>query len=314
MKTLLWSVAFLCVQGGFPPGASPRDEPQPERPAASPAGRTSRVAEVSLLDQDSRQVSLDSLPGDRGALLIFLSSALTRDAAASLKGVASVARAQRFPLAIVSSAPVEKNRALSGALRSSLKLDVILLSDPDGKAAQLQGIPARAAPGRESSVSLLLLARKGEVAWSDPALVLSSPLDQAALEAAVARHARKVAFSQPQISALEFGAITVQGKALEDDVILDRGGVTTRDKGPSRALKGQYGHTPLTPRENLPWKCKRLLIGTGMDGALPVVEELRAEAARRGVELILKTTAEAVEYLKQHAADAELNAVLHITC
>ena len=87
-----------------------------------------------------------------------------------------------------------------------------------------------------------------------------------------------------------------------------------RDKKPSRAERAKYGdHTPLTPKEEIPWECKTLLIGIGMSGQLPVVEELKAEAKKRGVKLILKRTPEAVEYLRDHYEEG-MNVILHITC
>ncbi|MBI4601644.1 MAG: hypothetical protein HY721_06750 [Planctomycetes bacterium] len=112
---------------------------------------------------------------------------------------------------------------------------------------------------------------------------------------------------------LRFGAITVDGKTFDTDVVIARGAVRERDKKPSRAERGKYGHTPLTPREDIPWDCKVLLIGIGMDGQLPVVDELKKEAEKRGVKLILLKTPEAVEHLKEHYTE-DMNAILHVTC
>jgi hypothetical protein len=38
-----------------------------------------------------------------------------------------------------------------------------------------------------------------------------------------------------------------------------------RKKKPSRLFREEFGHTPLTLHEDIPWKCKRLVIGTGME-------------------------------------------------
>jgi hypothetical protein len=51
---------------------------------------------------------------------------------------------------------------------------------------------------------------------------------------------------------------------------------------------------------------------TGMQGRLPVMAEVIAEARRRGVELILCPTPEAVALLK--ANPDQTNAILHVTC
>ena len=63
--------------------------------------------------------------------------------------------------------------------------------------------------------------------------------------------------------------------------------------------------------EEIPWECRRLVIGTGT-GALPVVEEVKREAKRRKIKLLILPTAEAIEELKQRPD--ETNAVLHVTC
>ena len=58
--------------------------------------------------------------------------------------------------------------------------------------------------------------------------------------------------------------------------------------------------------------CRRLVIGTGAYGALPVMDGVRREAKRRGVELLVLPTAEAIEALQQNPEDT--NAILHVTC
>ena len=53
------------------------------------------------------------------------------------------------------------------------------------------------------------------------------------------------------------------------------------------------------------------MIGTG-EGALPVMDEVRREAERRKVELIILPTEEAMELLNQRAKNT--TAILHVTC
>ena len=43
--------------------------------------------------------------------------------------------------------------------------------------------------------------------------------------------------------------------------------------------RDQFGHTHLSTEEEIPWKCRTLVIGTGT-GALPNMEEVRQEAKR----------------------------------
>lgn len=74
------------------------------------------------------------------------------------------------------------------------------------------------------------------------------------------------------------------------DVVIRGGRVEKRKKKLSKHLKEKYGHTPLFLAENIPWDCKTLIISTGESGALPVLDEVKAEAG------------------------SKTNAVLHLTC
>jgi len=109
-----------------------------------------------------------------------------------------------------------------------------------------------------------------------------------------------------------FGSIQIDGKTYDHDVVLDRGVIRKRDKKASRPLRSAYGHTPLSLSENIPWACRRLVVGTGAQGALPLVPELGREAGRRGVKLLALPTAEAIALLEKGPKGT--NAVLHLTC
>ena len=108
------------------------------------------------------------------------------------------------------------------------------------------------------------------------------------------------------------GRLKIDGAKYTKDLILDRGEVRKRRKKPSREFREQFGHTPVSLKEEIPWECKRLVIGTGMEGRLPVMPEVTAEAKRRGVELVLCVTPEAVKLLEDNPADT--NAILHVSC
>jgi hypothetical protein len=54
------------------------------------------------------------------------------------------------------------------------------------------------------------------------------------------------------------------------------------------------------------------VIGTGADGALPVMKQVQEEARRRKVDLIVLPTPQAIGVLTGTAKDT--NAVLHLTC
>jgi hypothetical protein len=78
---------------------------------------------------------------------------------------------------------------------------------------------------------------------------------------------------------VKFGEIEVDGKRYTHDVVIDGGKVRKRKKGPSKEFREQFGHTPLSAGEEIPW---RLIVGTGAHGALPVMDEVLAggETAR----------------------------------
>ena len=110
-----------------------------------------------------------------------------------------------------------------------------------------------------------------------------------------------------------FGRIVVDGTEFDHDLVIEHGTVRKRDKGPSRDRKALHGHTPLSADEEIPWSKPALVIGSGHSGRLPVLPDVEAEAARRGVDLVVMPTSEAVELLNRESV-AEVNAILHVTC
>ncbi|MBP1705350.1 MAG: hypothetical protein H6Q36_1089 [Chloroflexi bacterium] len=116
-----------------------------------------------------------------------------------------------------------------------------------------------------------------------------------------------------RVRLVAFGEIEVEGERYPYDVVIDAGRVRKRKKGPSKAFRGAYGHTPVTAAEDLPWGGRLLLIGTGADGALPIDPSVREEATRRGVTIEAAPTEEICERLAGLPAK-QVHAVLHATC
>jgi hypothetical protein len=108
-----------------------------------------------------------------------------------------------------------------------------------------------------------------------------------------------------------FGQIRIDGVEYAYDVVIDRGKVGKRKKKASEKFREAFGHTPLSLEEDIPWKCRRLVVGTG-EGALPIMEEVKREAKRRKIELLILPTEEAMELLNKGAE--QTNAILHVTC
>ena len=115
------------------------------------------------------------------------------------------------------------------------------------------------------------------------------------------------------IEEFSFGSIRIDGVTYEHDVVIEGGEIRKRRKKPSKQLQDLYGHTPLSSKEEIPWKCRRLVVGTGMHAALPVTDELKRQAKTRKVELIVLPTAQAIEALEKEDLD-RTNAILHVTC
>ena len=107
------------------------------------------------------------------------------------------------------------------------------------------------------------------------------------------------------------GSIRIDGNTYEHEVVIDRGEVRKRKKKPSKTFRDTFGHTPISPKEAISWKCRQLLIGTGT-GALPVMDEVKKEAKRRKIKLLILPTKKAIQELKKESS--ETNAILHVTC
>jgi len=112
---------------------------------------------------------------------------------------------------------------------------------------------------------------------------------------------------------VKFGEIEVEGKRYTHDVVINGGKVRKRKKGPSKQFREKFGHTPLSAGEEIPWGAKRLIVGTGAYGALPVMDEVLAEARQRGIEVITAPTAE-VCHLLEEVKKGHAYAILHCTC
>jgi len=78
-----------------------------------------------------------------------------------------------------------------------------------------------------------------------------------------------------------FGSLRIGKATYEHDLICKR------KKKPSKRFREEFGHTTLSLEEEIPLKCRPLVIGTGAYGRLPVMQEVKREAERREVELLI---------------------------
>jgi hypothetical protein len=90
------------------------------------------------------------------------------------------------------------------------------------------------------------------------------------------------------------------------------------DRGYCEYERGDAQHTPNETEdhsagEDIPWGGKRLIVGTGAHGALPVMDDVLAEAKRRGIEVIAAPTLEVCQLLEE-VKKGQAYAILHCTC
>lgn len=104
-----------------------------------------------------------------------------------------------------------------------------------------------------------------------------------------------------RIDRFMFGSIRIDGEIYAHDVVIDRGQVRKRKKKRSKPFRDDFGHTPLSVEEDIPWNCRRLVVGTGAEGALPVMDQVKRAAERRKVELLTLPTPEAIRALQDES-------------
>ena len=108
-----------------------------------------------------------------------------------------------------------------------------------------------------------------------------------------------------------FGSMQIDGRVYDFDLVIDRGEIRKRKKKASKRYRNAYGHTPLSVEEDIPWRCRRLVAGTGAAGRLAVMPEVETDAQLRKVELLVLPTKDAIAILNR--GDLRTNAVLHVT-
>ena len=116
-----------------------------------------------------------------------------------------------------------------------------------------------------------------------------------------------------EVRLLGFGSIEVDGQEYDHDIVIEGGRIRKRKKKASKPYREEYGHTPVSTDEDLPWGGRSLIIGTGIYGSLPIMPEVTEEAGRRSVELTTVPTEQACRLITGLDPE-EVHAVLHVTC
>jgi hypothetical protein len=50
-----------------------------------------------------------------------------------------------------------------------------------------------------------------------------------------------------------FGSVKIDGDKYKNDIVLDQGAIRKRKKKLSRPFRAQFGHTPVSLKEDIPW-------------------------------------------------------------
>ncbi|MBM3307063.1 MAG: hypothetical protein FJY74_01895 [Candidatus Eisenbacteria bacterium] len=113
----------------------------------------------------------------------------------------------------------------------------------------------------------------------------------------------------PRIEHYSFGRVTIDGKIYTADVVVL----------PGRVIAGWWrkdGHrlAPEDVEDVLAARPACLVIGTGASGLMEVPPETTALLEGRGISVIVKPTAEAVETYNRLRGDGRTAACLHLTC
>ena len=111
-----------------------------------------------------------------------------------------------------------------------------------------------------------------------------------------------------------FGFVEIDGVTYTHDIVIHTDGtISKREKRKSKGLKGEYGHTPLSPMELdfiAPENPQVIYIGTGQYGSLPITSD--AEELLEKYKTVIETTPMVISKLSGERH--RYVAILHVTC
>ena len=104
-----------------------------------------------------------------------------------------------------------------------------------------------------------------------------------------------------------FGAIIVNGRKFESDVILDWTGEVRTKSGSHDFTKADFNDLMMRDPEVI-------IIGTGTVGNVKVDPSVEVAARLQGVEIISRITPLAIQEFNKHVRKRKAIAVMHVTC
>ena len=117
-----------------------------------------------------------------------------------------------------------------------------------------------------------------------------------------------------EIESTSFGTITIDGKIYEHDVLIRLSGEVMKRK--KKLSKKYYGTSHVLSKDEAKFVfekgCEKLIIGSGQMGNVHLSPEAEAYFAKKGCEVLLQPTPEAIlVFNKSHAKKIGL---FHVTC
>jgi len=116
------------------------------------------------------------------------------------------------------------------------------------------------------------------------------------------------------IESTTFGTITIDGKTYEHDVVVRLSGEVVKRK--KRLSKKLYGTSHVLSEEEAKFLfekgCDQVVIGSGQFGNVHLSSEAEAYFERKGCEVLLKATPEAIRMFNR--SRAKRIGLFHVTC
>jgi hypothetical protein len=116
------------------------------------------------------------------------------------------------------------------------------------------------------------------------------------------------------IERTEFGAITIDGKTYEHDVVVRLSGEVVKRK--KKLSKKYYGTSHVLSKDEAKFVfekgCKQLIVGSGQMGNVRLSPEAKAYFTKKRCEVVLQPTPAAIQLFNR--SEAKKIGLFHVTC
>jgi len=111
-----------------------------------------------------------------------------------------------------------------------------------------------------------------------------------------------------------FGTITIDGTTYDHDVIVRLSGQIVKRK--KKLSKKYYGTSHIVSKDEAKFVfeqgCEQLIVGSGQEGNVHLSPEAEAYLAKKGCEVLLQPTPEAIRLFNR--SNAKKVGLFHVTC